>query len=89
MTDKKIQVKWHSHEYEYNDIQDMAVSRLNGQDLDRGELEALSATVENNSEAIGRLLQYLFDERSMDLLQALKIIDGYVGDDTTVDYVRK
>lgn len=89
MTDKKIQVKWLSHEYEYNDIQDMAVSRLNGQDYDRGELEALDATVENNSAAIGRLLQYLYDQSAVSLLQALKIIDGYVDDDTTIEQIIK
>ena len=43
----------------YESVEDYAVSALSGDDYDRGVMEAAARRAENNSAAIGRLLESL------------------------------
>ncbi len=74
----------HCEDREYYSIGDLAQQRLNGEDYDRGILEAVEATAKNNSIAIGRLLETLvgLDKGVLQLSDVCDVL-GY-GEDVTL-----
>ncbi len=63
-------------------MEDLAINSLDGSDYERGELETIIATVENNSRAIGNLLGIMTEKEMINLDDVKKIL-GLV-DDTTI-----
>ena len=61
---------------EYGDFSDAAEYFLSGSDYERGLLEELSHTAENNIKAIGRLLEMLVDRRVLQSADALLVLTG-------------
>jgi hypothetical protein len=53
---------------------DAFIKELDGEGQDRGTLEAMQKTIENNSAAIGRLVEILYDKHMVSMDEVKKII---------------
>lgn len=63
----------------YASLAEYAEAKLDGNDYGVGTLEAAAYTAENNSKAIGRLLDYLADKGKIDV-ETVNFIVGDVQD---------
>ena len=75
-----IKISGNYSDKEYDDIEDFLKSELDGSDYDTGQLETVAYTAENNSKAIGRLMQTLYDNGVLTLKEVHRIATGYTGD---------
>lgn len=64
----------------WDSLEAYAVSQLDGDDYGRGALEAATATAENNSAAIGKLLEHLADKELIEMHQIAEIVGDYGAD---------
>ena len=71
---------------EYKNFEQCAKSRLNGDDYSPGlgQIEVLTATAENNSRAIGRLLDLLVSKNQISHKEAAKVLIEYFDGDIEV-----
>ena len=85
--DKEIILKVDYHEdRKYFNVEHMAREQLDGEDYDRGSVETAAATADNNSCAIGRLLDILLNGNRI-TLDEVRIILGY-GEDVTLEKIK-
>ena len=61
----------------FESLEDYAEFRLDGSDYDRGIVEAAAATAQNNSKAIGRILDLLSSKQLVTAEEVATIIEGY------------
>lgn len=69
-------------------VEDFVASQLDGDDYERGRLEAAERTASNACQAIGRLLDLMAEKRIINASDICKIVDSYIDNDsvTTVLY---
>ena len=70
---------------EYDSIGTYARNQLDGDDYDSGVLEVAAKTAENNSEAIGRLLELLVTIGIINLNDVMKVVSRYADDKDTIE----
>lgn len=68
----------------YDTIEIYAERHLNGDDYNKGVVEAAYSTAQNNSKALGRLMDILAQKGLLTALETYKIIEGY--DSGTADF---
>lgn len=64
---------------------ELVESCLNGSDYDRGELEEHRASIENLREAMGKLVQILYDKRNISRNDVYKIAGEFNPDSNALD----
>ena len=79
----KITTENYGTKREYTSLEEYAKCRLDGDDYGMGQMEATTATAENNSKAIGRLLDLLADKSLITAEEAATIVEGYMSGSAT------
>mgnify|MGYP000951285774 CR=1 FL=1 len=73
----KIRTDSYGNLREYESLENYAANQLDGDDYGVGRLEAAAATAENNSRAIGRLLDILAAKNVITADEAVKTVEGF------------